>query len=208
MRQKTSPPLNFPCTTNLVTLPFLSFPSVAHLRNDGNSMANVGIFFLVKIKNGSIIDGLTTWRKNVTGALKGQTECAICYSIISADRQLPSKRCNTCKNLFHAGMFLLFSPLQSPSISSLRLVSIPSTDKVNPIGRRSVKSVMVEAVSFDKLRWMEYGLDWNGATIDWLTDWWWLMLIICGDNTGCLYKWFKSSNSSSCPLCRNAFTYG
>jgi len=77
--------------------------------------------------SGTLIEGLITWRKNVTGALKGQSECAICYSVVSADRQLPNKRCGTCKNQFHAS---------------------------------------------------------------------------------CLYKWFKSSSSSSCPLCRNAFSYG
>lgn len=75
---------------------------------------------------GQIIDGLMAWRKNVTATLKGQTECAICYSVVSADRQLPNKRCGTCKNSFHAS---------------------------------------------------------------------------------CLFKWFKSSNSSSCPLCRNQFSY-
>jgi E3 ubiquitin-protein ligase listerin len=32
-------------------------------------------------QNGSIIDGLSVWRKNVTGALAGQSECAICYSV-------------------------------------------------------------------------------------------------------------------------------
>ncbi|KAI9847626.1 MAG: hypothetical protein M1837_002200 [Sclerophora amabilis] len=82
---------------------------------------------VIMFSNGSIVDGLTAWRKNVTGALKGQIECAICYSIISSDKQLPTKKCNTCKNLFHSS---------------------------------------------------------------------------------CLFKWFKSSNSSSCPLCRNAFNYG
>lgn len=82
---------------------------------------------VVTFSNGNLVDGLISWRRNVVGALKGQTECAICYSIISADKQLPSKRCSTCKNLFH---------------------------------------------------------------------------------TSCLYKWFKSSNASSCPLCRNPFNYG
>lgn len=75
---------------------------------------------------GSLIEGLMAWRKNVTATLKGQAECSICYSVVSAERQLPSKRCATCKNMFHGG---------------------------------------------------------------------------------CLYRWFKSSNSSSCPLCRNAFHY-
>lgn len=75
---------------------------------------------------GALIEGLLAWRKNVTATMKGQTECAICYSVVSAERQLPSKKCGTCRNMFHGG---------------------------------------------------------------------------------CLYRWFKSSNSSSCPLCRNAFNY-
>ncbi|KAF1925875.1 uncharacterized protein M421DRAFT_7637 [Didymella exigua CBS 183.55] len=81
----------------------------------------------ITIFNGSLIDALSTWRRNVEGALKGQTECAICYSIVGPDRKVPDKRCGTCKNAFH------------------------------------------------------------GA---------------------CLFKWFKSSGSSSCPLCRNPFNYG
>jgi hypothetical protein len=82
---------------------------------------------VIQFSNGNLIDGLTTWKRNVTGALKGQSECAICYSIISGDKQLPSKRCSTCKNLFHSS---------------------------------------------------------------------------------CLFKWFKTSNASTCPLCRNPFNYG
>ena len=74
----------------------------------------------------ALIDGLSAWQKNVTARLKGQSECAICYSVVSADKQLPSKKCSTCSNLFHGN---------------------------------------------------------------------------------CLFRWFKSSNSSSCPLCRNAFHY-
>ena len=75
---------------------------------------------------GCVIDGLVAFRKNVAGELKGQSECAICYSIIDMERQLPTKRCGTCKNLFHGS---------------------------------------------------------------------------------CLFKWFRSSSSSGCPLCRNAFNY-
>lgn len=81
---------------------------------------------LTDAQNGSITDGLNIFRKNVVGALKGQSECAICYSIISSDKRMPDKRCGTCKNLFHAD---------------------------------------------------------------------------------CLFKWFSSSNQSTCPLCRNPFVY-
>jgi len=81
----------------------------------------------ITIFNGSLIDALTTFKRNVDGAMKGQTECAICYSIVGSDKKLPDKRCQTCKNLFHGS---------------------------------------------------------------------------------CLFKWFKTSSSSSCPLCRNPFNYG
>ncbi|KAL5117422.1 hypothetical protein ACEQ8H_004738 [Pleosporales sp. CAS-2024a] len=81
----------------------------------------------ITIFNGSLIDALTTFKRNVDGAMKGQSECAICYSIVGSDKRLPEKRCGTCRNLFHGG---------------------------------------------------------------------------------CLFKWFKSSGSSSCPLCRNPFNYG
>ena len=81
---------------------------------------------IIIFSTGSIIEGLIAFRRNVQGALKGQSECAICYSIIGTDMQTPNKRCGTCRNTFH------------------------------------------------------------GA---------------------CLFRWFRSSNSSSCPLCRNNFNY-
>ncbi|EXJ57641.1 hypothetical protein A1O7_07990 [Cladophialophora yegresii CBS 114405] len=81
---------------------------------------------IIIFSTGSIIEGLIAFRRNVQGVLKGQSECAICYSIIGTDMQIPNKRCGTCRNTFH------------------------------------------------------------GA---------------------CLFRWFKSSNSSSCPLCRNNFNY-
>jgi len=82
---------------------------------------------VITFSNGNITDGLVTFHKNVSGALKGHTECAICYSIISSDKKVPDKKCQTCKNLFHSS---------------------------------------------------------------------------------CLFKWFASSNQSTCPLCRNPFNYG
>lgn len=82
--------------------------------------------FSVIIFSQGIVEGLVAFRRNVMGALKGQSECAICYSIIGTDMQTPSKKCQTCKNWFHGS---------------------------------------------------------------------------------CLFRWFRSSNSSSCPLCRNNFNY-
>ncbi|OJD18968.1 hypothetical protein AJ78_01080 [Emergomyces pasteurianus Ep9510] len=81
---------------------------------------------VIMFSNGNLVDGLLAFRRNVQGALKGQSECAICYSVISTNMQTPNKRCATCKNTFHSD---------------------------------------------------------------------------------CLFRWFKSSNASSCPLCRNNFPY-
>ncbi|USP77770.1 hypothetical protein yc1106_05044 [Curvularia clavata] len=70
----------------------------------------------ITIFNGSLIDALTTFKRNVDGALKGQSECAICYSIVGSDRKLPDKKCATCKNLFHGVcLFKWFKSSDGPS---------------------------------------------------------------------------------------------
>ncbi|KAK3352212.1 hypothetical protein B0T25DRAFT_500101 [Lasiosphaeria hispida] len=56
---------------------------------------------VIKFGNGGITDGLSTFRRNIVGTLKGQTECAICYSIVSSDKRLPDKECGTCRHSFH-----------------------------------------------------------------------------------------------------------
>ncbi|OAG36507.1 hypothetical protein AYO21_09314 [Fonsecaea monophora] len=108
----------------------LDSPAVSSRNRVGVSEKNwqswLRTFQIIIFSTGSIIEGLIAFRRNVQGALKGQSECAICYSIIGTDMQTPNKRCGTCRNTFH------------------------------------------------------------GA---------------------CLFRWFKSSNSSSCPLCRNNFNY-
>jgi len=57
----------------------------------------------IVFNNGSIVDGLNNWKRNVSGAMKGQTECAICYSIISGEsyNKLPDRKCSTCRHIFH-----------------------------------------------------------------------------------------------------------
>ena len=56
---------------------------------------------VIAFSNGSLVDGLTAFRRNVSSTLKGQTECAICYCFISEDKKIPETRCSTCKHLFH-----------------------------------------------------------------------------------------------------------
>lgn len=81
---------------------------------------------VMSLTNGSIIEAIEVFKRNVDLHFSGFEECAICYSILHQDHSLPSKSCSTCNNKFHAA---------------------------------------------------------------------------------CLYKWFKSSGSSSCPLCRQTFNF-
>ena len=55
----------------------------------------------IAFSSGNLVDGLHVFKRNVAGALRGQSECAICYSIISTDKRVPDKQCATCKNTFH-----------------------------------------------------------------------------------------------------------
>ncbi|KAL0957941.1 hypothetical protein HGRIS_000122 [Hohenbuehelia grisea] len=78
----------------------------------------LGVQQTVWSQNGRIIDALGLFKKNVSLHFSGQTECAICYSIISVvDGALPRKPCNTCKNRFHASC--LFKPYIKLSTVSL-----------------------------------------------------------------------------------------
>lgn len=81
---------------------------------------------IISLTNGSVLEAIETFNKNVSYHFSGFEECAICYSILHQDHSLPSKTCSTCGNKFHAA---------------------------------------------------------------------------------CLYKWFKSSGGSTCPLCRTAFNF-
>ncbi|CDK28435.1 unnamed protein product [Kuraishia capsulata CBS 1993] len=82
--------------------------------------------YVISVQNGSIVEAIELFNKNVSLHFSGFEECAICYSILHIDHSLPTKSCTTCNNKFHSG---------------------------------------------------------------------------------CLYKWFKSSGSSTCPLCRSAFSF-
>ncbi|KAH7031413.1 uncharacterized protein B0I36DRAFT_323878 [Microdochium trichocladiopsis] len=56
---------------------------------------------IIAFSNGSVIDGITAFRRNIVSAMAGYTECAICYSFIGSDQGVPDRKCRTCKNPFH-----------------------------------------------------------------------------------------------------------
>lgn len=54
-------------------------------------------------QNGSILDSLLLWRRNVEKRFEGIEECAICYSIVHGSNcELPTQKCFTCKHAFHS----------------------------------------------------------------------------------------------------------
>jgi hypothetical protein len=54
-------------------------------------------------QNGSIIQSLQIWKKNVDKKFSGVEECTICYNVIhGTNYQLPKKKCRTCRKLFHS----------------------------------------------------------------------------------------------------------
>ena len=68
---------------------------------------------------GATIDGISAWRNNVIGALKGHNECAICYSVVAEDGKVPTKKCATCGHLFHG--LCLYKWFQRSAASSCPL---------------------------------------------------------------------------------------
>ena len=78
---------------------------------------------VITFANGSITDGLSAFRRNVVGLLKGHTECAICYSIVATDKKLPDKECKTCHNMFHR--LCLYKWFQNSSRNTCPLCRMP-----------------------------------------------------------------------------------
>lgn len=54
------------------------------------------------IQNGSIWDGLISWKKNLDKKFAGVEECYICFSIFHISTyQIPKLSCHTCRKKFH-----------------------------------------------------------------------------------------------------------
>jgi hypothetical protein len=57
---------------------------------------------VISIQNGSVIDSIEVYKKNVKMHFQGIEDCAICYSVIGmVDKKLPNKECKVCKHKFH-----------------------------------------------------------------------------------------------------------
>ena len=58
---------------------------------------------LLDNKDGSLLDAVVLWKKNVDQVFEGVEECPICYTVIHmVNGTLPKLSCHTCKHKFHA----------------------------------------------------------------------------------------------------------
>lgn len=58
---------------------------------------------LLNYQNGSILDGLNIWNKNLGKKFEGVEECMICYYILhNTTLKLPKVSCHTCRKKFHS----------------------------------------------------------------------------------------------------------
>ncbi|XP_056016029.1 E3 ubiquitin-protein ligase listerin-like isoform X2 [Ostrea edulis] len=54
-------------------------------------------------QNGTIMDGLKIWRRNIDKRFEGVDDCMICFSVLHGTNfQLPRLCCRTCKKKFHS----------------------------------------------------------------------------------------------------------
>lgn len=79
---------------------------------------------VLTVQNGTVLDAITVFKRNVGLYFEGIEDCAICYSVIGvADRQLPTKGCRVCKNKFHGSC--LYKWFKSSSQNSCPLCRQP-----------------------------------------------------------------------------------
>lgn len=71
-------------------------------------------------QNGSTVEGIIMWRKNVDRDVEGAEACTICMMTIhSTNHQLPKVKCRQCKNKFHSNC--LYKWFESSSQTSCPL---------------------------------------------------------------------------------------
>eukprot|EP00794_Sanderia_malayensis_P000162 gene162-774_t len=58
-------------------------------------------------QNGTIVDGLSLWKRNVDKKFEGVEECMICFSVVhGTNYQLPTITCRVCKKKFHSACLI------------------------------------------------------------------------------------------------------
>jgi len=59
------------------------------------------------MRDGSVVDAVALWVRNLQKEFEGMDPCPICMSIIEArNLSLPERECRTCHNKFHNSCIL------------------------------------------------------------------------------------------------------
>ena len=63
----------------------------------------LGMATVLRMKDGSVVEAIELWRRNLDKTFSGTEECPICYSVLHLESgTLPKMKCRTCKHLFHS----------------------------------------------------------------------------------------------------------
>jgi hypothetical protein len=116
-------------------------------------------------QNGTILDALNLFKKNVNLHFEGMEDCAICYSIISAvDRSTPQKQCRVCKHIFHGScVFKVIDFNVVVQILQSKYLSIVQTALL--IGRHEASNCLIQTIysAIPSLFSFMYSLRWTSV---------------------------------------------
>ncbi|VDO03935.1 unnamed protein product [Rodentolepis nana] len=109
----------------IITLPEnfpLSPVNVATGSRTGTFMSNwrayiVLLSVFINNQNGSVLEGIGLWLRNLKKKFEGVEECPICYSVIhDRDFSFPKMQCRVCKKKFHSNcMYRYFQTSHNPT---------------------------------------------------------------------------------------------
>lgn len=62
----------------------------------------LGMKTVLELRDGSLVEAVELWRRNLDKTFEGVEECPICYSVLHlTSAVLPKTKCRTCKHMFH-----------------------------------------------------------------------------------------------------------
>jgi E3 ubiquitin-protein ligase listerin len=84
----------------------------------------LGMRTLLDNRDGSLVDAVLLWKRNIDKVFEGVEECPICYTVIHlVNGTLPKLPCHTCRHRFHSAC--LFKWFQTANKSACPLCQTP-----------------------------------------------------------------------------------
>ena len=84
----------------------------------------LGMRTLLDNRDGSLVDAVLLWKRNIDKVFEGVEECPICYTVIHlVNGTLPRLPCHTCRHKFHSAC--LYKWFQTANKSACPLCQTP-----------------------------------------------------------------------------------